>query len=517
MPSAGTSSSPKTLYERFLYLFSLDRQTAPVLLVVLLSSAIIALLIMITHGNVLAAYGPLIVFSLVLLTYYRIDYSLFLLIGCVLLFEQFGIPGFNPLTHSIDYFKNIKEISYLPTISAGVMNIIEIHLALILFFWMFNLCISKRFSFTRIPVWGALLLFAGWMLTAFAYGLKTGAQFLTAIWEVRALFYFMIMYIAIPQAVQTKRQLNILLWIIIVAITIKALQGVGRFVSLGFSFQGWAALTSHEDPVFMTTLFMLLAGLLLYNVRNMQRRVLIFLFLPLLAGFFVSQRRAAIAGLIMATAALFMLLSGKKQWNFLKVAVPVVIVILIYGAALWNSNSKLARPVQMFKSGVVQSEEEISSKDYYSNLFRYHENYNLAYTFRKYPIIGTGYGKRFIQPLPLANINFPLRDYIPHNQIIWVIVKSGSVGFFFFWFFFNAFAFQGVYVLKNLNSPYLKAICVMIVLAIINQMTISFFDLQLTYYRNMIYLGTLMGLLPVLQEIDHKQITKSEDNLTTKH
>jgi hypothetical protein len=28
---------------------------------------------------------------------------------------------------------------------------------------------------------------------------------------------------------------------------------------------------------------------------------------------------------------------------------------------------------------------------------------------------------------------------------------------------------------------------------------VSYYDLQLTYYRNMIYLGTLMGLVPALQ------------------
>jgi hypothetical protein len=134
------------------------------------------------------------------------------------------------------------------------MNPVEVHLLCILFFWFFNLCISKQFSFSRIPVWGALFLLFGWLSVAFAYGLSNGAELLTAIWEVRALFYFLLFYIAIPQVVRTKRQLNILLWIIIGAITVKAFQGIGRFVSLGFSFQGRAALTSHEDPVFMTTL-----------------------------------------------------------------------------------------------------------------------------------------------------------------------------------------------------------------------------------------------------------------------
>lgn len=44
----------------------------------------------------------------------------------------------------------------------------------------------------------------------------------------------------------------------------------------------------------------------------------------------------------------------------------------------------------------------------------------------------------------------------------------------------------------------------MVVVAVINQMVVSYFDLQLTYYRNMIYLGTLMGLMPTLERIGQK-------------
>jgi hypothetical protein len=511
MNAFDSNSYSETIAEKSLRLLGLDNQTAPTLWFVLGCSIVIAIMMILTYGNVLAAYGPLIVLALMLLTWYRIDYSLFALIGCVLLFDQYAIPGFDTLTHKIDYFKNLKEISYLPSVSAGVMNPIEVHLLCILLFWFFNLCISKQFSFSRIPVWGALFLLFGWLSVAFAYGLSNGAELLTAIWEVRALFYFLLFYIAIPQVVRTKRQLNILLWIIIGAITVKAFQGIGRFVSLGLSFQGRAALTSHEDPVFMTTLFILLFGLLLYGVRNKQRTVLLWLFLPLLIGFFTAQRRAALAGLLISLGALFMMLPGPKQWKLLKVGVPIVLILLLYGAAMWDSNSKWAKPVQMIKSGLAESKEELSPSDYYSNLYREYENYNLAYTSRNKPVVGTGFGIKYEQPFGLANISFPLKDYIPHNQIFWVIVKAGSIGFFLFWFFFNAFAFQGVYVLRTLNSPYLKAICIMIVVAIANQMTVSYFDLQLTYYRNMIYLGTLLGLLPVLQNIDLQQIPKPDN------
>ncbi|MBD3615425.1 MAG: O-antigen ligase family protein [Gracilimonas sp.] len=436
---------------------------------------------------------------------YRVDYSFFVLIGFVLLFDQFGIPGFEPLTMQVEYFKNFKEISFLPTFNAGVFNAIEVHFILLLIVFMIIQSVKKEFEFNRIAVWGAFLLFIGWLMFSFLLGIKRGGEILTAFWEVRALFYFSILYLVIPQVVQTRKQLEILLWIFIVVISIKAFQGIARFTWLGFSFQGLPALTAHEDPIFMNTLFILLFGFLVYKDRSPHKVALVLLFIPLLAGSFVSQRRAAIAAFAVSSAIFFVLLPGQLKLKFIKVAFPVLISVVLYGAAFWNSNSTIAKPVQMVKSGIEKPDRHENPEDYYSNLFREFENFNLAYTARKNPLFGTGYGRKFEQPLKLAEISFPLKDYIPHNQILWVAAKTGIIGFFLFWFFFNSFALQGAHILQNLRSPFLKAVCTMIVVAIINQMVASFFDLQLTFYRNMIYLGTLMGLLPVLQKIDSEE------------
>lgn len=504
-----TDTQYKTpLSERVLTLIGLDRETAPALLIIAGSMLLIALVIISTKGDVIAVFAPLAILALVILTFYRVDYSFFALVAFVLLFDQFYIPGFKPLTFQIDYFRNLKEISYLPSFDAGVMNPIEIHLLLILFVWFAILSIQKRIRLNGITVWGAFVLFTGWLIFSFAYGLKNNGNFLTGLWEVRAFVYFALFYMVIPQIIQTSRQLKILVWIFIIVISIKAFQGIVRFALMGFSFRGLPALTNHEDPVFISTLLILLLGFWFFRVKGAQKIALSLLFLPLAVGFFTGQRRAAIAALVVSLATFFILLPVQKQWRFIKMAIPVLVALVVYGAVFWNSDSKIARPVQLVKSGLSTSQEQLSKDDYYSNIYRVYENYNLAYTTQKHPVIGTGFGKKYEQPFDLANINFTLRDYIPHNQILWVIVKTGIIGFFCFWLFFYSFAFQGAFVLSNLDSPYLKAVCMMIVVAIINQMVVSYFDLQLTYYRNMIYLGCLMGLLPVLWELDTGRLKK---------
>lgn len=495
----------------FLQMLGLDRETSPALLLIGGFLTAFAFLVLLTEGNVLAAGSPILLLGLVALTIYRLDYSLMLLVGLVLLFDQFPVPGFSSLTSQVEYFKNIKEISYLPNVEVLMVNPIEIHLLLLLFTGLVKISIQRRFRLNRIAAWGGFLMLFAWMVFSLLQGMRTGGDFLVALWEVRALFYFALLYIMVPQIIQTKSQLKMLFWVFIAVISIKALQGVFRFAAMGFSFQGRAALTSHEDPIFMITLIILLFALWLFGSRNRHRTVLSWLSVLLAAGFLVSLRRAAIASLAVSMVALFMLLPAQKQRTFLKWSLPIVLLMGAYGAVSWDSQSKWARPVQMVKSGVLMTEVEQNSEDYYSNLFRSHENYNLSVTVRQAPLMGTGYGKKFDQPLDLADIGFPLKDYIPHNQILWVFAKTGAIGFFLFWLFFNAFAFQGAYILQRLTDPFLKAVCLVIVVAIINQMVVSYFDLQLTYYRNMIYLGTLMGLLPVLQEIQGEQADEEEE------
>ena len=105
-----------------------------------------------------------------------------------------------------------------------------------------------------------------------------------------------------------------------------------------------------------------------------------------------------------------------------------------------------------------------------------------------------------------------LIQYIPHNQVLWLAVKLGAIGYFLFFIFVDAFLFKGAMIFSRIRDPYLKSVCAVCIIAIINQLVVSYFDMQLTWYRNMIYLGLLMGLLPTLEFLDAQS---QESNLNT--
>lgn len=505
MKTADYTANDSIIQKNLLSPLGLDQDNSVVLWFLLLFSSMMAFGTYYYDGNVALVTGILYLTFVLLLSLFKIDYSLYLFVFSVLLFEQFAIPNFPTVTHDVSFFSNLKEISYVPFFEAGMISPFELHILFISVALFLHISIRRDFELKPVTVWVAFLGFFACLVLAFMNGMRTGGDFMVALWEVRALFYFCLMYLLVPQILDSKKQINLLIWVIIIGVTIKALQGAIRFVDLGFTTGGYAVLTNHEDPVFMVTLFVLLIGFLLYNTGQKQKLWLILFLLVFFIGFYVAQRRATYASLMVSLAAILILLPTLKRIQYLRYFIPVLSILLIYGFVFWNHNGRAGRPVQMVKSGFVEPDRDTNFSDYSSNLYRDNENYNLARTVVNHTVLGTGFGKRYNQPIPLIAIRFSLRDYIPHNQIYWIIVKMGAVGFFAFWFFFNSFVASGTQVFLRLKDPYLKAITLVIIIAVINQMVVSFYDLQLTYYRSMIYLGCLMGLLPVIVNIDREQ------------
>jgi len=146
----------------------------------------------------------------------------------------------------------------------------------------------------------------------------------------------------------------------------------------------------------------------------------------------------------------------------------------------------------------------VKDQDYLSNLYRKIEEYNLAYTIQGSPAVGIGFGTKYEQPLKLVDIPYSLRDFMAHNNIIWLFAKVGAIGFFLFWFLLNSAALKGTKLLRVMQDPYLKTVCGLIIVSMIDLMIAAYYDLHLVRYRTVIYIGTLIGVLSTLENL-HKQ------------
>jgi hypothetical protein len=451
--------------------------------------------------------------AIVFASVYSLEWGLYMFVGIFLAFDQFEVPDFNNITYKANYFNNINTITYLPKIEAASISPMELHLVFLVVLWILAMVFRTNPSFRRPAVWPLGVGFLFWILTGYAYGTGMGGDAVVALWEMRGLFYMLAMYLFVPQIIQTREQIQRLLWVCIVAITFKACEGTGRLVSLGMSRGGHDALLTHEDPVFMVTLVILLLGMVTFGVRSVQRRVLTWILPLLVLGYYAANRRAAYASLAVSLLTYAALLPPVVLRRVAKYASGAVVVLALYTAAFWGSTSPIASPINQIRSGFADDEETLGERNFYSNLYRKLENFNLAATIRRSPLLGIGFGTKYDQPLTLVQINYALRDYMAHNNILWLLVKVGGIGFFLFWLFIDAFAARGAFVLSALDDPFLKAVCILVVVAVINQLVAAFFDLHLVRYRTMLYMGTLMGLLPALDRLAHSTGTNRGDRV----
>jgi hypothetical protein len=476
-------------------------------IVAILGSLVLSVLLVQTNGNLFVVTALVVSLLVIGATLYRLDWGFYIFLFFVFLFDQFNPPAFQSFTSQVGYFLNLNAISWLPTFDQGVVTPMELQLAFLLFVWIFTGAIQGSLHVVRIPLKWPALLFGATLCIGIAYGQSRGGDFIVALWGTRAFFYLLLMLFFLPQVIRTKEQVHTLLWVCIAGISIKGFQGAIRYASNGFSFGYWPNIvetyTNHEDPVFMITLFLLMIAFAVFKTGGGQRRTLLWLLFPLLIGFQSAQRRATYASFMASLVAFIIILPKPEMRRVIKRTTYFVAIFAVYLAVFWNVNSRLGTIAQSFKATVTEDTGVRGEKDKESNMYREAENYNLGFTYRTVPLTGVGFGSPYLTPVRMWGAQgMSLGKYIPHNQILWIPVEIGFLGTFVFWFFLNCYVFYAVRIFVRLNDPYLKAVATICVVQMVNQLVVSYVDMQLTYYRNMTYLGLLMGLILALDRID---------------
>jgi hypothetical protein len=472
------------------------------------ASLILAGILISTNGSLFVGGAFVGLLVIVAITFYRADWGFNIFVFMVFFFDLYEIPGFPTFTFDVNYFSNLNGISYLPKFEQGVVTPMELQFVLIFFVWVLAAALRKDVHLTQVPLKFLAGLFFLAVIASIANGMSRGGDFIVALWGTRAFFYMGILFLFVPQIIKTKEQLVTLIWFCIAGISFKAFQGAIRYASLGFSFGYWPniyeTLTNHEDAVFFITLFILLISLSLFGGNTSQKRALKWLLVPLFLGYVAAQRRATYASFMAAMIGVVVLLPSREKRIILRVLVVFSVVFGAYVGVFWNSYSRIGYVAQQFKSTVTEEQGVRGAKDVQSTMYRKIEDYNLSITFRSSPILGIGYGKAFDRVLKMWGSGFANGDFIAHNQILWLFVVMGALGGFFFWMFFNAFVFKATCVFVHLADPYLQAICVVCIVSVFNQFVVSYVDMQLTWYRNMVHLGVLMGIVPVIESLGKK-------------
>jgi hypothetical protein len=431
-----------------------------------------------------------------------LEFGLYTLLGASLLLEQFQIFGLDdPITLKLPFFINLNQTT---GVGALVMNPIEVLLSLIVGLWFLRAALSRHLTWRPIPNFNVALLFLGMLIFYTLMGLARGGDFKVALWEIRALYYLCAVYFLGTQLIRTRRQINICIGISMLMIVIKGLQGCWRFFVTLDGQLTVPAITGHEDALFIVTMFVFVASLFLLGRYCRTLWLLVAMCPTTLLTFFLTQRRIAYGTLAISLGMVFLLLPRSRQWFAIKVVLPLVPLLMLYTAVYWNSTKTIATPIRQTRSIFESGEKEDSS-----NTYRDAENINLKTTIRAFPM-GVGFGNKYLVVVPLAAVDFPLWDYIPHNCIYWIWVKTGFGGFVVFWLFFGTAMMQAIIYYRKMSDTYYKAYALVVLTFISSQLMVAYYDLQITFYRNMIYLGMSMALLVAMAAVDAREQNLSD-------
>ncbi len=360
-----------------------------------------------------------------------------------------------------------------------------------------------------LPAYLFLMLCVLWGIV---HGLMGSGNIKIMVNEVRPFWYLFLGYVLGYNLVHSKKQIYLFFWFVIIGAGIKAFEGCYIYVFiLHMKLDGINEIMSHEDSYFWCAILLLIVLFSLHHRYWPQFATSLALLPFLLVALVANNRRTDFGALMLAVLVAWLLLfliRPEARKSLTLVLVITVLVVGAYVAAFGNQNGGFSLPAR-----AVLSLFHPDPRDAASNAYRAIEDYDLQYTVHQNPL-GLGFGKPFLEPILLPNILSidPVYLFIPHNTIYWVWMRLGPIGYVALWVFFGAIIVRGCFYTRQLNDRYLQLVAIYVVCMVIMEIIVAYYDYQLSFYRNVLYVGILVGILMKLPFIDAGEEPNAREN-----
>lgn len=357
------------------------------------------------------------------------------------------------------------------------------------------------------------------------HGLASGGDLKIIVLEVRPFWYMFVSYLLAYNLVTRIGHIRTFFWMVILDAGFKGIQGSYIYiVRLHTHLQGYHEIMAHEESFFFVALLLLILLFCMhYKYRPQLYAALIVMPFVLIATL-ANQRRtdygALIIGIVVAWALIFIVKPRARKALAIGMAVGIVVTVG-YVLAFGQASGIWAAPARSVMSIISPSPSDTA--DINSNLYRDNENYDLKYTVSKNPL-GMGFGKMFLQPKLLQNATYgdPANggnpyQYVPHNTVYWVWMRLGPIGYLAFWYLLGTVIICGCLIARQLRDRYLQLVAIYIVAVTFMEIIVAYSDYQLYAYRNVIYLGLLIGILmklPALDQNKEPDVNESTDSVS---
>jgi len=258
---------------------------------------------------------------------------------------------------------------------------------------------------------------------------RGGADNSMAMWQIDRVMYVPLIFLLFSAGLRGPQDAPAIAKVILLAGTWRALQA--RYVMATLHLPpdpvtGEPAVpyaTTHHDSMLFAWTTVLIVALLLHRYRNGSGKLALVLLPILISGMLANNRRLVWVQIIIVFITLYFMTGmspvKRKIQRTLKLISPL---IALYIAVGWGSGAGVFKPVRIIRSAV-------DSKADSSTAWRDIENFDLLFTYRQFPIFGSGYGRGFWEVMPLPAVDYQLERFVPHNSILGLWCYCGLVGF----------------------------------------------------------------------------------------
>jgi hypothetical protein len=333
---------------------------------------------------------------------------------------------------------NLNKSIDVPALSVSLLQVLLAYLVMIRMFRALS-SVPRYEAGARLlarPMLGALAASWAMAIGLSAYGVARGGDVQMCKIQLQVFLPLLIVAYLLGVSLRGLRDYKSLAIVVVAAACVKALMAIWVRLTLPVVFgEGPGQLsyaTTHGDSMLFAAAAGILVALFFERPNRRPGRLLLLIAPVLFAGMIANNRRLVWVEL----AACFLVLlamnpRGRATRALIRTVVYAAPVLLIYGAAGWNSGSRVFAPVHLVRS---MGDSNIDR----STLYRDGENYNLIYTFKANPLLGTGFGHPFEEAVMLDDIsrNFKEWRYLPHNSILGLWAFAGGIGFTGLWLAF---------------------------------------------------------------------------------
>jgi hypothetical protein len=400
-----------------------NRRIFPVLLVI--GSAVTIAAAVAGNGNIGMAVAPLVGVALLGLLW-----AIPLLIPLlVFVFLGLGIDAADEGPWNSP-FSQIGQILFHNINKTIPVDSLAFPLLAVVLFYLLIIHVHRRLSQSNIDgvvtgianpmAWALAASFLVVMIEC-ANGLRAGGDMKMAKIQVQSFVLTLMVGYLLSVSLRGIRDFRILGSVILVAAVSKSLIAIWVMHIIPTAMVDPAYATTHGDSM----LFAGAAAIVIarFAERPVARNAWLAMgILPILGRAMIANNRRIAWVEVVASVAVVYVLGRRTRIRQLLVAAAVPLA-LAYVAVGWDSSSSVFAPVRSLRT---VGDADIDS----STLFRDLENFNLLATLKIRPIIGTGFGQQFDEPVTTPDLpSFKEYRYMPHNSILGLWGFMGWLGF----------------------------------------------------------------------------------------